>query len=246
MKHTEHYQVKWHDTDANREVRPSQVLMYMQETANLQLKSHGIPLDDLRDRHGLGFILSRISVRIYEPLYAHDEIDVQTWICESRGLSFNRCFRILRSGTVIADAFSVWALMDIRNRRLLKVNEFEFGFSGDETLAVDLPRRVHFPVSLPVEEAGERTIRYADIDYNGHMNNTRYPDMLCDFLPNVFSKRVMGFTLSYLHEATYGHTLKVYRAETENGFLFRTVDGDGTVCLEAYMETEDRKDAKNV
>jgi acyl-ACP thioesterase len=147
---------------------------------------------------------------------------------------------------VIADAFSVWALMDIRNRRLLKVNEFEFGFSGDETLAVDLPRRVHFPVSLPVEEAGERTIRYADIDYNGHMNNTRYPDMLCDFLPNVFSKRVMGFTLSYLHEATYGHTLKVYRAETENGFLFRTVDGDGMVCLEAYMETEDRKDAKNV
>ena len=246
MKYTHHYQVKWHDTDANREVRPSQILMYMQETANLQLKNSGIPLDDLRDIHGLGFILSRISVRIYEPLYAHDEIDVQTWICESRGLSFNRCFCILRSGTVIAEAFSVWALMDIRERRLLKVEEFQFNFPGDETLSVDLPRRVHFPVSMPVEEAGERTIRYADIDYNGHMNNTRYPDMLCDFLPDVFSKRVVGFTLSYLHEATYGHTLKVYRAQNEKGFLFRTVDGDGTVCLEAYMQTEPREDLKTV
>ena len=53
MKYTHRFQVKWHDTDANREVRPSQVLMYMQETANLQLRHHGISLDDLRDRHGL-------------------------------------------------------------------------------------------------------------------------------------------------------------------------------------------------
>lgn len=244
MKFTKHYQVKWHDTDANREVRPSQILMYMQETANLQLQFHGIPLDDLRDKHGLGFILSRISVRIYEPLYAHDEIDVQTWICDSRGFSFNRCFCILKNEKIVAEAYSVWALIDIRDRRLLKVNEFEFGFVGDEPLQVDLPRRVHFPPMLPIEDAGERTIRYCDIDYNGHMNNTRYPDMLCDFVPDVFSKRVTGFTLSYLHEATFGHTLKIQRVKNQDGYWFRTTDSDGTVCLEAYLQTVDRTDLK--
>ena len=244
MKFTKHYQVKWHDTDANREVRPSQILMYMQETANLQLQFHGIPLDDLRDKHGLGFILSRISVRIYEPLYAYDEIDVQTWICDSRGFSFNRCFCILKNEKIAAEAYSVWALIDIRDRRLLKVNEFEFGFVGDEPLQVDLPRRVHFPPMLPIEDAGERTIRYCDIDYNGHMNNTRYPDMLCDFVPDVFSKRVTGFTLSYLHEATFGHTLKIQRVKNQDGYWFRTTDSDGTVCLEAYLQTVDRTDLK--
>ena len=246
MKYTHHFKVKWHDTDANREVRPSQVLMYMQETANLQLQASGIPLDELRDRHGLGFLLSRISVRMYEPLFAYDEIDVQTWICDSRGFSFNRCFAIEKEGRVVAEAFSVWALIDLRDRHLVKVEDFHYDFPADCTLQLDLPRRIHFPPTTPLEEVGERTIRYCDIDYNGHMNNTRYPDMLCDFLPDVFAKRVLGFTLSYLHEATFGHTLKVGRAKAEGGYLFRTVDGDGTVCLEAYVHTAPRGNVKQV
>lgn len=246
MKYLHHFKVKWHDTDANREVRPSQVLMYMQETANLQLQASGIPLDELRDRHGLGFLLSRISIRMYEPLYAYDEIDVQTWICDSRGFSFNRCFSIEKEGRVIAEAFSVWALIDLRDRHLVKVEEFRYDFPADKTLELDLPRRIHFSPALKLEEAGERTIRYCDIDYNGHMNNTRYPDMLCDFIPDVFAKRVVGFTLSYLHEATFGHTLRVMRGDCDGGYLFRTVDGDGTICLEAYVQTEAREAVKQV
>ena len=93
---------------------------------------------------------------------------------------------------------------------------------------------------VTLTEAGERTIRYADIDYNGHMNNTNYPDMLCDFLPDVLQTRVTGFVLSYLHEGTFGHTLRILRTETEGGYLFRTVDADGTVCLEAFVRTEPR------
>jgi hypothetical protein len=40
-----------------------------------------------------------------------------------------------------------------------------------------------------------------------------------------------------LHEATFGHTLKVYRQEKEDGFYFRTVDEDGKSCLEAVLLT---------
>ncbi len=246
MKYTHQFQVKWHDTDANREVRPSQILMYMQETANLQLQASGISPDELRDKHGLGFLLSRISVRIYEPLFAYDKIDVQTWICDSRGFSFHRCFAIEKEGRVVAEAFSVWALVDIRDRHLVKVDDFHYDFPADEILSLDLPRRIHFPPAMPLETVGERTIRYCDIDYNGHMNNTRYPDMLCDFLPDVFAKRVIGFTLSYLHEAAFGHTLRVCRAETEDGYLFRTEDENGTVCLEALVQTERRESALQV
>jgi len=43
-----------------------------------------------------------------------------------------------------------------------------------------------------------------------------------------------------LHEATFGHTLKVFRRERESGdgYFFRLPDGDGTVCLEAQILTE--------
>ena len=89
MKYTHHYQIKWHDTDANRNVSPSQVLAYMQETANQQLARADMSLDELRDKKKLAFLLSRIAIRIYRQLHAYEEIDVETWICESRGLSFH-------------------------------------------------------------------------------------------------------------------------------------------------------------
>ena len=106
-------------------------------------------------------------------------------------------------------------------------------------LELDLPRRLHLPRREEMENAGERKIVYSDIDYNGHMNNTHYPDMLCDFTENILTKRVTGMTLSFLHEGAYGHTLKVLRREGEEGrTFFRTLDESGETCLEAVLTFE--------
>ena len=238
MKFINHYRVKWHDTDVNRCVTPSTILSYMQETSNNHLILAGMSLDRLRDERGLAFLLSRIAVRMYAPLYAGDEIDVETWVCESRGLSFNRCFRILRDESVIAEAFSVWGLLDLNSRRLLPSVEFPYAIEPEEALSKELQMRVRLPAIDKMQLVGERRIVYSDIDYNGHMNNTHYPNMLCDFTPDICNRRVVGMTLSFLHEAAYGHTLRVYRGEQENGYLFRTLDEEGTTCLEATLVTE--------
>ena len=237
MKHTEHYTVKWHDTDVNRRVRPSQILMYMQETANLQLERNMCNPDRLRDERGLAFLLSRVAIRIYHPLWTHEEIDVQTWVCDGHGLAFDRCFRILRGDEVVAEAFSVWALMELGGQKLLRRDQFSYPFPGDEPLKLDLPLRFRVPHVEEMLLAGHRSIVYSDIDYNGHMNNTRYPDMLCDFTPEICDRQVTGVVLSYLHEAAFGKTLAVYRKDNGEEHLFRTVDEDGNTCLEARLLT---------
>lgn len=239
MKHSEYYKIKWHDTNANREVRPSKMLMYMQETANAHLLANGLSLDGLRDTRGLAFILSRISMRFYHPLYTGDEIEVQTWICEGRGFSFDRCFVILRDGEVVAEAYSIWALLNLKEKRLMRTSEFSYGFPPDLPLESGLITRVRMPAASSMEPVGQRRIVYSDIDYNGHMNNTGYPDMLCDFVPDIARRRVLSMTLSFLHEASYEHTLDVWRGEHEMGHYFRTVDSDGTTCLEALVLLED-------
>lgn len=241
MKYTYHYQVKWHDTDANRNVSPSHLLAYMQETANHHLLDYGMSLDELRDARGMAFLLSRVAIRIYAQLHAYEEIDVETWVCESRGLSFNRCFRILRGKEVVAEAFSVWALLDLREKKLLPASEFPYDIEPEQPL--NLPARFRVPAIGGMELVGERAIVYSDIDYNGHMNNTHYPNMVCDFTPNICQKNVVGMTLSFLHEAAFGHTLKIYRTEREEGgYFFRTVNEEGTTCLEALLLTEPIKD----
>ena len=244
MIYCKNYTVKWHDTDVNRRVRPSQLMIYLQETANEHLHDANMDLDQLRDQRGLGFLLSRASVCIYQQLYAHDEIRVQTWICDGKGLSFNRCFRVLRGEETVAEAFTVWALMDISNQRLVRQEEFEYPFAGEEPLTLSLPVRFRVPAAGEMQKAGERRIAYSDLDYNGHMNNTRYPDMLCDFTEGMTSRQVVGFSLSYLKEAAFGKTLSVYRSDEGEEHAFRTVDEAGNTCLEAKLFTKKITDAE--
>ena len=103
MKHIENYTVRWHDTDAFRRVRPTRMLVYMQETSNLHMMSRGMSLDELRDKKKLAFILSKIRMKIYAPLYLGEDIEVQTWTYETRGLGTGRFYRILRDGEIIAE-----------------------------------------------------------------------------------------------------------------------------------------------
>jgi YbgC/YbaW family acyl-CoA thioester hydrolase len=236
---SKNYTVKWHDTDANRMVTPSHILAYMQETANRHLASCGMTLDELRDRHGLAFLLSRITLRFYLPLCADDHITVQTWVCESRGLSFLRCFRVLRGDDIAAEAYSTWALLNLNEQKLMPVSAFPYDIEPDPALTGDLCARVRIPPIAQMTSVGNRKIVYSDIDYNGHMNNTHYPNMLCDFTPGIRNCRVTGMTLSFLHEAAFDHTLDVLRLDGEAGeFFFRTQNKDGIVCLEARVLTE--------
>lgn len=249
MIYTKRTRVLWHDTDANRELTPSGYQKIMQETANDQLRDAKFDLDTvMRDRMRMGFLLSRIALRIYQPLHTGEEIESKTWAVEPHGLSFDRCFRLLRNGETVAEAYSAWGLMQIDERRLVRAGEVEYPLTPEEKiLPSGVPLRFKVPPTDAMEYAGERKIVYSDVDYNRHMNNTNYPNMLCDFIPGILDESVVGFSLSYLREAVYGHTLRVWRApyvgaDGARGWLFRTADEAGETCLEALLLTERRKE----
>ena len=235
MKYTENYKIKWHDTDAARRVRPSEVLVYMQETANLQVdNSEGKSLDSLRDTEKLAFILSKIKLVFHAPLHAYDEISVNTWTCESRGYSFNRCFDIHRDGGLIAEAISFWALLDLESKRLVRCDSFSLGLEPEPPLDIVVPRRIKQP-DCETSVLGTRKIRYSDIDYNMHMNNTKYPDMLCDFMPIEKVGEIKEMTLEFLHESALGDTLTFHGCYSDNRYYFKTVNENGDTCLVAEV-----------
>lgn len=238
MIYSKSYQTCWHDTDACRRVRPSQLLVYMQEASNHHIASTGITLDQLRDEKKLAFILSKIQIALYRPLGAYDKIEVQTWTCKGRGFTSPRCFRILKDGEVVAEANTQWALLGVEDRQFHRLEETGYEFEDEDPLALTVPARIRFPADLPLETLGQRRIVYSDLDYNMHMNNTRYPDMLCDFMPLEDVGRIKGISLSYLREAAFGNVVTVLGAKRDESYYFRTLGEDGAVCLEAQVIVE--------
>lgn len=233
MKFSESFTVNSHQCDAHGIARPTALMTYMQEAANLQLRTYGPSGDELRE-NGQAFVLSRIGMSFYAPLYAYNTYTMQTWSCESRGYSFYRCHRLLDGDKVLAEAVSVWALLDIASKKPLRTSEFHPNFEPDEMLDLALPSRIRIlPENLTA--VGEHTVRYSETDINRHMNNTVYADMLCNFV-DMSERRAAHICINYFNEAPLGDTLQVCLEEAEPDiYRFRTLRGDGKINVEAEI-----------
>lgn len=240
MKHIEHYTVRWHDTSAALELRPTALLALMQETSNMQFVAEGTSLDEIRERDGVGFILSRIAFDILRPVRPFEEIRVETFTSKGHGFTYPRGFEVFCGEGLVARCHSLWALVRISDGTLVRCEDFPLTFGDEPPLATTMPIRFRAPRELAFAPVGERRTVYSDLDYNMHMNNTKYPDMVCDFLPDPAKTRVVGMSLAYHREAAYGDTVTVERAAAGDGvYYFRTKKED-TVCLEAMVRTEAR------
>ena len=248
MKFCNKIKTNWHDTDARRCVRPSKVVEYMQETANRQCESSNLPLEKLRDERGLAFILGSISMNFYAPLHAYDEIEVRTWCKEAKSYIFNRYFEIIKDGEKVAEATSVWVLIDLNKKTMVRADAYDFLFGSfyyDEPVdqSLLLPK-ARIPRDAELYEVGKRKIVYSDIDYNMHMNNTHYPDMICDFLDEMNDEKseysVSAMSLSYVKESHLGSTLTVTRDDMKDDgtVTVRTLNEAGESCLEAIVKLE--------
>lgn len=233
----------WHDTDANGILRPTRIMAYMQETGNLQCDHYGFNLDRKHKEEGIGFILSNISVSIDRPIHAFEKIKVSTWCACSRAYSFKRYFEIERDGETVASAYSLWALVDINTKTLIKGDEsLDEYFPIDEPLDISaLPPRAKRIKEEELYLSFERKIGFSDIDYNMHMNNTRYPDMICDSFGDMTGKRVRNFSLSYLKEVALGDCISVHRSEmNSDGYIGVEIkNAQSENCLEGRFKIID-------
>lgn len=225
------FQVNSHDCDFNHIARPSAVMTYIQECANLHLETYG-PTDAEMRADGHCFVLSRIGLTLRTPIKAYETLTAETWAAPSHGYSFFRCHRLLRGEDVICEATSVWALIGIADRRPQRTESLKLRFDTEPLSAFGVPDRIRARQEL-LERVGAHTVGYRDTDLNMHMNNTAYADMLCTHL-DMRGQYVSQLSINYFHEAPIGVKLDIYRQPAEGGVhLFRTVREDGETNIEA-------------
>lgn len=238
MRYTEQFRILSHDTGHNGEVHPSALCRYLQETADAQMRTDGPTYAELLQQ-GYAFLLSRMHIKLYRPLHAYDRITVQTWgHTPPRGVSFERYYQVYCENERIADAGSVWALLNRHTGVLCRVGTVPLHYGEEAPLP--LPLRFSMTKS-PLENRGHRVVRYSDVDVNNHMNNTRYADMLCDYLPHIDALRLTDIQIHYVAEAPLGETLSVWcrdeAAEHGKVFFLETRRADGTCNVRARIET---------
>lgn len=240
MKWKESFRICSHDVDAFGNIKPGALMRYMQETAYLHMAGIHPSANELRQQ-GKAFLLARASLSIYGNLAHRDEIDVETWESERKGVGFGRCFSVSCGGITVAEMSSVWTLYNFAEHKIIRVSEADdIVYGSDEELTLDLPRRLSYPDTDNLVLIGTHTASFSDTDKNMHINNTVYADIISDFVPEIRagSARIVSFYINYANECRMDDEIRIYRMGETNEWYFRTLRSDGKVNVEVKIITE--------
>ena len=211
------YQILSSDTDANRALRLSRLFTLLQEASIAHTTLLGMGREHTLDR-GLLWIVTLQRAQILRlPVY-DERIVLKSWPGKTMHLLFPRYYRIEdEQGHALVAASALWALMDERTRRVVFPEQHGIRIRGVHT-GKEIPLPVP-PKMPPLIETEPFTVPYSYVDFNGHMNNTRYFDLAEDRMPEGLRGRpVRLIQTEYAREARLGDTIELQSAGSADGY----------------------------
>lgn len=201
------------DCDLNGKWRPSAVLETMQDTAGVHSMLLGCGRDDLI-RHNIVWVLSRCELHMDRYPAVGEKVTVHTFPTPTRICFFPRYYIFTDArGEMIGKAGTLWLLLDLSTRHMLPPGDIAKLIPDNSDLSV--------PMNLPAtvgrlqgeEFVSEYRPVYTDLDVNGHVNNTRYADWLCnalgiELMTEYEPERII---LNYNHEVLPSHIVTLRR-----------------------------------
>lgn len=227
-------QVTAHDIDTNCLATPTSTVKYMMEAVDRNMLCCKPSYQELMNK-GLSFIVSRTAIEVLRPLQEYENISVETWATPSKNVSFPRSYIIKVGEELVAKGLAIWALVDTREHKLVRGSDFSVeGYGTDEAIELGISNRFRLSKEIDLTKCGEKKIMYSDIDRNFHMNNTKYFDMLFDYIPDRDKIYMSSCLLNYVGEAPFGKTAEIFISEPEKGengelvYYFKTVIDQNT------------------
>lgn len=224
--------IESYDVTPNGLMRQSTIFRLCQKVAGDDLDKFGGSFETLVS-HGLTFVITKMEITYFADIKTYDEIEIVTRPRGVKGPSFIRDYDILKNGERVAYASSYWVLIDFEKRKFCRPSAIsavcEIVPDMDNLYKMEM-RKLHPDINEMVK-SDERKVYYSSIDRNNHMNNTFYPDILFDYLPESYLDTLSGktITVQYNSEILCGENFSVY-----------TKEENGEFTLSARCEKEDR------
>lgn len=179
---------------------------------------------------GATWVLSRVTIEIDRMPRVNEKYSLTTWVENVTRLYSERCFSLADGdGNEIARARTMWIAINIATRRptdLTVVPDITKVINPRDVGVERRPRLKRVEASGDVDRYRFRT---CDIDFNRHVNSTRYVELLLNHWTVDFfdANRITMFDIQYHHEALFGQETIVAVGER---------DADGTVAVEIAGE----------
>jgi len=225
----------FYDCDCYKRAKLSTIMKFLAEAAGADYTARGYAHQTLWER-GMVFLLSRTNISIDRMPENTETVTVTTWEHGIKAAQFIRAFELFdQQGEKIISAMTTWLLVDPSSRKILRPDAFDGKMTilADKPIDCDIPGKLRMPnEGKPMEK---RTIRFSDLDSNGHVYNAVYGDIVCDLLPlEVLKKPIRGFQINYQTEATLGEEIELSLAtdpEQKGAYYIEGKNAAGGNCF---------------
>lgn len=211
------FQIRPTEVDRYGRLKPSAMLLYIQQTAGEHSDSFGLTYEALAQR-GIFWAVIRHKIEVTRLPREHETITLETWPMPTTRVAYPRSTVAYdQQGNVLFRSICLWILMDRNDRSMLVPKksgvDVEGFLRGDE---LSTPKSL---MPLSFSEPISRQVVFSDLDRNGHMNNARYLDWVLDLLPSSHhcDRPLKELTVCYINEALEGQKLDLIRNWDEDG-----------------------------
>lgn len=204
------------DTDMFTRIRAGAIVNLLIQSAISSAEMLGFGFNGLKEQK-LFWVLSRMTIEIYNPLKWNEEAEVETWPKSIEGLLYTRDYIIRgKKQNIIARATSGWLAVNTENKKPKIID----GIYADMF--------VHLKEKHGINESPEKLVAttqgntfnvnsgYFDIDLNRHVTSTRYIDWMMDtftvdFHHKHYPKRI---SINFMKETMPGDSITIIRSNT--------------------------------
>ncbi len=230
------YNLRASDFDTFNRIKLSSVLDLFQDAAGQHAIQLGVGFEDMIKRSYM-WVLVRIKLEILVQPKPYQRVVVKTWPLEPNRLIYRREYVIeTTDGERLVAGSSEWVVMHSERRRLVKAPDlypFSDNFYPERNFEERLERVEDFTPTVPPYVV---TPGFSEIDRNGHVNNTKYPNYVLDAINPGKNDEIVIFQVDFRKEVLNGTTLEVHHTKTDNIALAKGQNSDGEIMFACKLE----------
>ena len=236
--------VESYDVQPNGNLKVSSLLKMLQKAAGDDVNKTQLNYFSLSELN-IAFVLTKITLKILHNIKLYDEITIISHPRKTHGASFPRDFIVKRDGVTVALARSIWVLLDLNKRTILRPSVIDSVGSlapseADEFEIADVRRIIDDSL---LHRTNVQAIDYSMLDMNNHLNNTFYADFIFNSLSidnRLSDDKGLYLQINYKNEARLGDVIELSIGSCkEPGYdiCAKNITSD-KVCFTAFFNYE--------
>lgn len=219
---TKTIRIESYHTDMDKNLSLCMLINFILESGRLHAEQIGVGVKKMAEMN-CSWIVSKMYIEIREFPKWDDVLNIETFPTKIENLLAQREYKITNQyNNTVFEAATLWMLMDIQRRRPVSLQELNQVIAPWQKTSLFENLNTKISLKDTFTPIGEHKVVFSDLDYNNHVNSSKYLQWISDCYNNGLNKQfgIRGILINYISECQLGEIVQLFISDSENKCIF--------------------------